>query len=113
LIVGIDKGIKEWIEGRITKLTPIGGGKYIIGIDMAEGEDQTVYNTISKPQHYADKEIEVIDYIRDTLTQDQYEGYCIGNILKYVSRYRLKGGVEDLKKANYYLEDVIDRLESD
>lgn len=65
------------------------------------------FNTINKPQHYADKEIEVIDYIRDTLTEDQYEGYCIGNVIKYVSRYRLKGGVEDLKKARYYLEAAI------
>ena len=65
------------------------------------------FDIVNKPQHYADKEIEVIDYIQDTVTNEGFEGYLVGNILKYVSRYRLKNGVEDLEKANYYLNKLI------
>ena len=36
-------------------------------------------DNVLKPSHYADKEIEVIDYIEDTLTPEQYTGYCLGN----------------------------------
>ena len=58
---------------------------------------------VHSPAHYADKKIEVIDYIRDTLLQNGFVDYCLGNVLKYVSRWRKKGGVEDLKKAQVYL----------
>ena len=61
-------------------------------------------DNVNHPSHYADKEIEVIDYIRDTLGADEFVGYCIGNVLKYTSRWRKKGGVEDLEKAKVYLE---------
>ena len=63
---------------------------------------------VNSPVHYADKKIEVIDYIRDTLTHEGFIEYCGGNVLKYVSRWRKKGGVEDLKKAQVYLGWMID-----
>lgn len=58
---------------------------------------------VNHPSHYADKEIEVIDYIRDTLTPEEFTGYCMGNVLKYCSRWRKKDGVQDLEKAQVYL----------
>lgn len=67
-------------------------------------------DNVLHPAYYAG-EIETIDYIKDKLTDDQYVGYCIGNVIKYVSRYRLKGGVEDLKKADVYLQWAIDKLQ--
>ena len=66
-------------------------------------------DNVNHPSHYADKEIEVIDYIRDTLGADEFVGYCIGNVLKYTSRWRKKGGVEDLEKAKVYLDWGIQR----
>ena len=73
--------------------------------------NQPESDVINHPSHYADKQIEVIDYMRDTLTREQFEGYCIGNVIKYVSRYRKKGGAEDLKKAQVYLGWVIECME--
>lgn len=58
---------------------------------------------VTKPAHYQRAGIETIDYIRATLDGPGFEAYCIGNVLKYVSRYREKGGVEDLRKAQVYL----------
>ena len=68
-------------------------------------------DAVNHPSHYADKGIEVIDYIRDTQTQEEFVGYCLGNVIKYVSRWRKKGGVEDLKKAQVYLGWAVEKAE--
>jgi hypothetical protein len=68
---------------------------------------------VNHPSHYADKKIEVIDYIRDTLTSTGFTDYCGGNVLKYVSRWRKKGGIEDLKKAQVYLGWMIEGAEKE
>lgn len=65
-------------------------------------------DAVNHPSHYADKSIEVIDYIKDTLTTAGFTDYCNGNVLKYVSRWRKKGGVEDLEKARVYLDWAIE-----
>ena len=79
--------------------------------------DASVYEICAKndnvnhPGHYTFGEIEVIDYIRDKMTPDEFQGYCMGNILKYVSRHKHKNGVEDLKKAQVYLGWLIESEE--
>lgn len=69
-------------------------------------------DNVHKPAHYANKQIEVIDYIRDTLTPEQFTGYCLGNVIKYISRYRKKNGVEDLQKAQVYLDWLVEAEQS-
>lgn len=63
---------------------------------------------VNHPKHYTVGDIEVIEYIKDKLTKDEYIGYCIGNVLKYVSRYKHKNGKEDLDKALVYLSWAIE-----
>ena len=53
--------------------------------------------------HYAVKAIQPWDYI---IANDL--GYLEGNIVKYVSRWKDKGGVQDLKKAQHYLQKLIE-----
>lgn len=60
-------------------------------------------DNVNQPAHYQHAGIETIEYIAAVLGPVGFEAYCIGNVLKYVSRYQLKGGVEDLKKASVYL----------
>lgn len=60
-------------------------------------------NNVNQPAHYKSGGIETIDYMRAKLSPDAFLGFCIGNVLKYVSRYEHKNGLEDLKKANVYL----------
>ena len=71
--------------------------------DIAIKEDR-----VNHPSHYNTGDIEVISYIKDKLTNEEYNGYCIGNVLKYVSRYKHKNGKEDLDKANVYLDWAIE-----
>ncbi len=53
--------------------------------------------------HYKGKSIQPWDYIAANNL-----GYFEGNIVKYVSRWRDKGGVDDLKKARHYLDKLIE-----
>lgn len=54
------------------------------------------------PSHY-DGEREVIDLIRDAMTDEQFEGFCLGNAIKYEQRAGLKGDPEgDHQKALWY-----------
>ena len=61
---------------------------------------------VNKPPHYNNGDIETIDAIQSALG-DGFEFYLQGNILKYVWRYRHKNNVEDLKKAQWYLNKLI------
>lgn len=70
--------------------------------------DTNPTDPVSKHAHYQRGGIETIDYIRASLGPQLYEGYCVGNALKYLSRYRDKGGREDLQKASVFLGWAID-----
>ena len=59
---------------------------------------------VNHPQHYNAGKTEVIDII-DGLGYT--EGFCVGNIIKYVSRYKHKNGVQDLEKAKWYIDYLI------
>ena len=64
---------------------------------------------VNHPSHYTDYPIEVIDMIREILTEtygeEAFEAYCLGNEVKYRMRAGLKGvGDEDIKKAMKYKE---------
>ena len=61
---------------------------------------------VNHPPHYNKSGIETIDAIQ-AMTGDGFQSYLQGNILKYLWRYPYKNGVEDLKKARWYLEALI------
>ena len=71
------------------------------------------YDGIIKPEHYANKSIEPIEYIESTMPPLAYLGYLWGNVLKYISRWKDKGGAEDLKKANVYLQWMLEWAEKE
>ena len=60
---------------------------------------------IISPKHYKLEglDIEAIDVIKSVLGKDKFEGYCRGNVIKYILRSDSKNGIEDLKKAQVYL----------
>ncbi len=67
---------------------------------------------VDHPPHYNKGGIETIDAIQSALGDD-FESYLQGNILKYMWRYKYKNGVEDLKKARWYLNKMIEVVEND
>ena len=59
------------------------------------------------PDHYKDSEIECIDAIESSMSQEAFKGYLKGSIIKYVWRYEKKNGLEDLNKARWFLARLI------
>lgn len=62
------------------------------------------------PDHYTYGKYECIDVIQD-ITKDLNgeEAFCIGNAIKYIWRFKHKNGVEDLTKAKWYLDRIINK----
>ncbi len=66
---------------------------------------------VNNPAHYTQGNIETIDYMESALSEEEIRGSYKFNVLKYVSRERHKNGLEDLKKAKWYLDRLISYLE--
>ena len=73
-------------------------------IDEFTAEESDMVN---HPPHYNQKGIECIDAIQ-AATDTGFEYYLQGNIMKYLWRYRYKDGSQDLKKALWYLNKLIE-----
>lgn len=66
--------------------------------------------TINSPIHYTQGGIECIDYLKAKLTSEEFIGFLKGNVIKYLSRANIKGGIEDYKKAQWYVNKLIEVL---
>jgi hypothetical protein len=71
---------------------------------------KTITDEVNQPPHYTHGKIEAIDKILDSV--EHPESYLQGNVLKYVIRYKHKGGLQDLEKAKVYLEWLIEEVKS-
>lgn len=71
------------------------------------GENNPPSDVVNHPPHYNQAGIECVDAIA-AATGDGFEYYLQGNILKYLWRYRYKNGNEDLKKAQWYLNKLLE-----
>lgn len=69
-----------------------------------------VADAVNSPAHYTSGDIECIDAIKAQMSADEFAGHLRGNVVKYMWRYRDKGGVESLEKARWYLERLIGEL---
>ena len=74
---------------------------------LLDGYYQKQLDMVNNPPHYNQAGVECIEAIR-AATDEGYEYYLQGNIIKYLWRYRYKNGVEDLKKAQWYLDKLIE-----
>lgn len=74
-----------------------------------------IEDNITNPKHYKliGLDIEAIDVIKSILGSEKFEGYCRGNVIKYILRADSKNGIEDLKKAQVYLNWEILSKEND
>lgn len=57
------------------------------------------------PQHYQSGNLQCIEIIE---AMGHLDSFCIGNVIKYVYRYKNKNGLEDLRKAQWYLNKLIE-----
>ena len=74
----------------------------------------TENDPVNHPGHYCNGGVECIDAIKGSMADSAaFRGFLKGNVMKYVFRYEQKNGVEDLKKARWYLERLIGDVEKE
>ena len=60
-------------------------------------------DSVNRPKHYTNGNIDVLDFILD-----QNLPYIEGNIVKYICRHKLKNGLEDVQKAEFFVKKLIE-----
>lgn len=70
-------------------------------------ETTTPHDAINHPPHYSQGSIECIDAIEAAMSPDEFRGLLKGNVIKYLWRCDHKGGLQDLRKARWYLDRLI------
>lgn len=70
------------------------------------------HNAVDHPVHYTQGGIECIEAIKAaTVGKNGIEAVCTANAIKYLWRYEAKNGIEDVKKARWYIDRLIQELE--
>ena len=74
--------------------------------------DENVPDMVNHPQHYTQGDIECIDALKAaTVGKRGIEAVCVANVIKYLWRYEKKNGIEDIRKAKFYIEHLLKELE--
>lgn len=82
----------------------------------SSGNERAVaHDSVNHPAHYTAGGIECIDCIESMIAPIKNPTYAFltGQSLKYLARYTMKNGVEDLKKARWYLDRLIGKVEKE
>lgn len=75
-------------------------------------EEAKKHDAVNHPKHYTQGKVECIDALESaTINKRGIEAVCTANIIKYLWRYESKNGIEDVKKAQWYLQKLISELE--
>lgn len=83
-------------------------------IDFMELEPKPKQDNVNSPLHYTHGTIECIEAIKASLSTEGFKAYLKGNVQKYMWRYEHKSNpVEDLKKAQWYLNRLIKEEENE
>lgn len=85
----------------------------ILPDDGGEPRVRLVADNVNHPSHYETGKFECFDVMLEALGEEVVKGFCIGNAFKYIYRHRRKNGVEDIKKAIWYLNKVVGLEEGD
>lgn len=77
-----------------------------------ENQGETKFDPLSR--YYDSGGIEVQEIIKAKLTKEQYEGFCLGNIIKYSCRANFKGSLErDIDKVGFYQRFLLESINED
>lgn len=66
------------------------------------------FDAVNRPSHYAPGKIECIDAMIEVYGVDATMDFCVCNAFKYVWRFKHKNGIEDIKKAIWYLNKYVE-----
>lgn len=85
----------------------------IVCLVLSEGESDSTStnNNVNHPSHYETGNFECIDVMIETQGKEAVMDFCICNAFKYIYRHNNKNGIEDIKKAKWYLDKYIELSE--
>ena len=73
--------------------------------------DENVPDMVNHPQHYTQGGIECIDALKAaTVGKRGIEAVCVANVIKYLWRYEEKNGIEDIRKAKWYIARLLKEM---
>ena len=72
---------------------------------------RAVNDNVNHPLHYETGKFECIDVMLETQGLEAVKNFCICNAFKYIYRHNNKNGLEDVKKAKWYLDKYIELSE--
>ena len=84
--------------------------EYALKKEAEKKTEEPKEDMVNHPPHYTQGKIECIEaikYINNKLHTEGYEGYCLGNFIKYIWRCNFKNGWEDIDKAVFYLNELL------
>lgn len=74
-------------------------------------EEESMSKLIDNQEHYTANGIEPIEIMKANLSTEEFHGWLVSNVWKYTMRYKRKNGLDDLKKANTYLQWLMEDVE--
>ena len=83
---------------------------YILAREAMQKAKEKSEDMVNNPPHYNKHGIECIQAIRAALTDEEFRGYCKGNVVKYTWRETYKNKDEDLQKAEWYLNRLLQEV---
>lgn len=66
------------------------------------------FDLVNEPPHYRQGAVECITALHSALGKEGFIAYCQGAAMKYLWRWRHKGGMQDLHKARWYIDRLIE-----
>lgn len=75
-----------------------------------EVEEQDIIN---HPCHYQTGKYDCIEVMEEALGKEAVKDFCLCNAFKYIYRHKRKNGLEDIKKAQYYINKYVEMEESE
>ena len=81
-----------------------------IGIDLAKSPDIS-HDPVNHPNHYCTGRYECMEVMEEVFGREKFMDYCYLNAFKYIWRSERKNGVEDIKKAIFYLNKFVEMYE--
>lgn len=111
-----------WVEHKYDLIADRLNAK-LMGYEVIEDDTPTVAETVeensedakpepvNRPAHYTSGGIGCIDAMQAAFGVEAVKDFCLCNCFKYLWRHRNKNGVEDLKKARWYLNRLITEME--
>lgn len=99
-----------WLsEEAIKSVAPADDGIPTSDFTHAVPDTKKESDPVNHPTHYTQGDVECIDAIKAaTESLNGYEGFLVGNCMKYIWRFKAKNGKEDLEKAGWYLKKLME-----